>query len=157
MGGISLEKAMLARVISRDIKHFSAKSLNWNVMWKDTANVWQILKTEIKLGSVFKQLWLSDVCSKTYQQCVWGQDCGEKKHENVNIQKIRPQIFLDVAIGRNKNSQLGYKAVIFDGFGQWGLPECHSGGGREHFNQYWEQLNPEHSYLGSFSLLCCPA
>ena len=86
MGGISLEKAMLARVISRDIKHFSAKSLNWNVMQKDTANVWQILKTEIKLGSVFKQLWLSDVCSKTYQQCVWGQDCGKEARECEHIE-----------------------------------------------------------------------
>ena len=38
---------------------------------------------------------------------------AEKKQENVNIQKIKPQIFLDVAIGRNENSQLGYRAVIF--------------------------------------------
>ena len=50
-------------------------------MRKDTANVWQILKTEIKLGSVFKQLWLSDACSKTYQQCAQGQDCGKEARE----------------------------------------------------------------------------
>lgn len=37
----------------------------------------------------------------------------EKKQENVKTQKIKPQIFLDVAVGRNANSQLGYKAVIF--------------------------------------------
>lgn len=38
----------------------------------------------------------------------------EKKQGNVNIQKIKPQIFLDVAIRRNENSQLGfYKAVLF--------------------------------------------
>lgn len=70
MGGISLEKAVLAWAVSRDIKHSPAKSLSWNIMQEDTANVWQILKNEIKLGSMFQQLQMSDVCSKTHQQCV---------------------------------------------------------------------------------------
>ena len=35
-----------------------------------------------------------------------------------------------------------------------GTAEHYSRGGKEHFNQYWEQLNPKYSYLGSLSLLC---
>lgn len=37
----------------------------------------------------------------------------EKRHENVNTQKIKPQIFLDMGTGTTKNGQLEYKAVIF--------------------------------------------